>query len=124
MVVTANPELSVGDVPCLVLARSSTAIERTLIDDWVREEGCGTALVEVVDASPETVAAALARRDDPLVVPVRVAWLARERNGERHPRWSDVLSLATCEARSCAPSSEWCNVNRTARAWSSGRQPH
>jgi len=95
MVVTVNPELSVGDVPYLVLARSSTAVERTLIDDWVREVGSGTALVEVVDASPETVAAALARRDDPLVVPVRVAWLARERNGERHPRWSDVLSLAT-----------------------------
>ncbi|MEO9221461.1 MAG: glycerol-3-phosphate 1-O-acyltransferase, partial [Mycobacteriaceae bacterium] len=60
-----------------------------------RESGDGTATTEVIDADEATLAARVGREDDPLVVPVRVAWLPRERAGDSPAGWSEVLSLAT-----------------------------
>lgn len=87
--------VSTDDGPRLVLARSYTAVERSLIDDWSRESGDGAATTEVIDAHEATLAARLDQDDDPLVVPVRVAWLPRERAGDSPAGWSEVLSLAT-----------------------------
>ncbi len=87
--------VSTDDAPRLVLARSYTAVERSLIDDWARECGDGAATTEVVDAHEANLAARLGQDDDPLVVPVRVAWLPRERAGDSPAGWSEVLSLAT-----------------------------
>jgi glycerol-3-phosphate O-acyltransferase len=78
----------------LVLDFSSTAAERTVLDDWLRRARLDGARVEVLDTSADGLEQGLARaREDPWLVPVRVAWLPRERDGERSVRPTDLLTL-------------------------------
>jgi glycerol-3-phosphate O-acyltransferase len=78
----------------LVLAFASTRAERAVLDGWLRHARSGGAQVEVLDASEDRLEQALAQaRDDPWLVPVRVAWLPREREGVRAVRPSDLLAL-------------------------------
>src|SRR6516162_3179271 len=75
----------------ILLAGPPSAAERSLVTHWLREGGIEPAAVLQLDgpglarsldrAAPETV-----------VTAVRVAWLPRERGGERRVRWADVLS--------------------------------
>src|SRR6516225_11761312 len=75
----------------ILLAGPPSAAERSLVTQWLREGGIepaavlqlnGPGLARSLDqAAPETV-----------VTAVRVAWLPRERGGERRVRWADVLS--------------------------------
>jgi glycerol-3-phosphate O-acyltransferase len=75
----------------ILLAGPPSAAERTLITRWLRDGGIrpaavlplnGPGLARSLDqAVPETV-----------VTAVRVAWLPRERGGERRVHWADVLS--------------------------------
>src|SRR5499427_6732323 len=75
----------------ILLASPPSAAERALVTRWLRDGGIQPAAVLPVNgpglarsldrAAPETV-----------VTAVRVAWLPRERGGERKVRWSDVLS--------------------------------
>jgi glycerol-3-phosphate O-acyltransferase len=74
----------------VVAYAAHTGVERELIERWVREAHPGAPLVP---ASAEHLRPALERGDDTLVVPVRVAWLPRERDGDRRMGWSDVLAL-------------------------------
>ena len=75
----------------ILLAGPPSAAERALVKRWLREGGIkpaavlplnGPGLARSLDqAVPETV-----------VTAVRVAWLPRERGGQRRVRWADVVS--------------------------------
>ncbi|MEA2196568.1 MAG: glycerol-3-phosphate O-acyltransferase, partial [Solirubrobacteraceae bacterium] len=79
----------------LVLTFASTPAERAVIDDWLRRARSDGTRVDVVEAADARLEQELATAsDDPWVVPVRVAWLPRERNGVRAARPSDLLFLA------------------------------
>ncbi|HEY3732399.1 MAG TPA: glycerol-3-phosphate 1-O-acyltransferase [Streptosporangiaceae bacterium] len=81
-----------GGAPLILLAEATTEVERTLVRRWLRDSGVRPAAVlplegpglarSLAEASPDTVVSA-----------ARVAWLPRERAGERPQRWPDVLSL-------------------------------
>jgi glycerol-3-phosphate O-acyltransferase len=78
----------------LVLAYGRTPAERAVIDDWLSESG-GEPRVEVLTSPDARLEQTLcdASSDDPYVVPVKVAWLPRERNGSRAVRPTDLLTL-------------------------------
>src|SRR5512142_1164136 len=77
--------------PLILLVAPPSAAERALVTRWLRDSGIepvavlpmnGPALARSLDqAAPET-----------LVTAVRVAWLPRDRGGERRVRWADVVS--------------------------------
>jgi glycerol-3-phosphate O-acyltransferase len=76
----------------VVLADVTSETERTLVQGWLRSEGLDPKLVLPVDGP--ALARPLGRLPgDTLVAPVRVAWLPRERDGQRRVRWSDLVSL-------------------------------
>ena len=78
----------------LVLAFASAPAERAVIDDWLRRAPAGCAQVEVRDIADARLEQALAdSHDDPWLVPLRVTWLPRERDGVRAARPSDLLAL-------------------------------
>jgi len=80
-----------GSEALVLLAGSASTAERALVRQWLRDGHLrpsavlpldGPGLARSLDrAVPETV-----------ITAVRVAWLPRERGGERRVRWSDVLS--------------------------------
>jgi glycerol-3-phosphate O-acyltransferase len=89
--------------PYVALIDASSRIEEKLINDWL-DEVCETC-PDPVDrfrippsrrrrpfATVDTLLTErLSREDDPLLVPIRVAWLAPERDGVRKVRLIDVL---------------------------------
>ena len=89
--------------PFVALIDASSRLEEKLITDWL-DEVCETC-PDPVDrfrippsrrrrpfATVDTrLSERLAREDDPLCVPIRVAWLAPERDGVRKVRLVDVL---------------------------------
>jgi glycerol-3-phosphate O-acyltransferase len=78
----------------LVLAFVSTPAERAVLEEWLRRVRSDGAHVEVIEASDDRLDHVLAQSHrDPWIVPVRVAWLPRERGGVRAVRPSDLLAL-------------------------------
>jgi len=78
----------------LVLAFASAPAERAVLDDWLRRAPPGESQIEMLETSDARLEQALAdSRDDPWLVPVRVAWLPRERDGVRAVRPSDLLAM-------------------------------
>lgn len=65
---------------------AATDVERGVIEEWARAEAPNAERLDTPALQER-----LARGDDPLIVPVRVAWLPRERRGDRRARWSDLL---------------------------------
>ena len=98
-VVTCGPgsplEAACG-VPLVLVVAQSTPVEWSVIDSWLRATKANgeapDALELVPDSQPELLRR-LAAGDDPVVVPVRVAWRPRERAGERRTRLPDLLKL-------------------------------
>ena len=74
----------------VVLMDARTPTERRLIGEWVRLEHPAAELVASGDPALE---ARLAAGDDASVLPVRVTWLPREREGARSVRTADLLAL-------------------------------
>lgn len=91
-------------------------LERRLVDRWIKENAPAGSAVEAVRI-PSTRARDLGKLDaalvdrlaflyekagsggpDPLLAPVRVAWLPRERNGERFVGFFDLLTLGNPRA--------------------------
>ena len=75
----------------VLLAGSASVAERALVKQWLRDGHLRPSAVLPLDGP------GLARSLDRVVpetviTAVRVAWLPRERGGERRVRWSDVLS--------------------------------
>jgi glycerol-3-phosphate O-acyltransferase len=78
---TGDPiQLDAAEEPITVLASPAGSVERSVIEDWVREAGNR---VELCAEGMHALAVRLNTEDDPLLVPVRVVWLPRER---RRPR--------------------------------------
>jgi glycerol-3-phosphate O-acyltransferase len=85
-------------VPALVLGFAASDTERELIGQWLaharNDASNGELRVELLEEPDARLEQALSdSRDDPFVVPVRVAWLPRQRDGQRAARLGDVLSL-------------------------------
>jgi glycerol-3-phosphate O-acyltransferase len=74
----------------IVLMDARTATEQRLIAAWAREEHPAGELVATGD---EALEARLAADGDATVVPVRVTWLPREREGDRRVHAADLLAL-------------------------------
>ncbi|MFR9750819.1 glycerol-3-phosphate 1-O-acyltransferase [Nocardia sp. 004] len=93
----AQPRTTPESVVALIDAASS--VERELIGTWLAEGGIGAELgisapVTQLDLDASAVATQLiGRRDDPLVVPVRVLWLPPERDGVRRVTFADLALL-------------------------------
>ncbi|WP_040794380.1 glycerol-3-phosphate 1-O-acyltransferase [Nocardia higoensis] len=83
----------------VALVDASSGVERELIGTWLARGGIASefgtdAPVTQLDLDAAAVAARLiGRRDDPLVVPVRVLWLPPERDGVRRMSFGDLALL-------------------------------
>jgi glycerol-3-phosphate O-acyltransferase len=95
--------------PVILLADAGTAVERQLVEDWVRASGL--APTAVLPVHPAELAGPLDGADDATVIaPVRVVWQPPERDGRRRARWADVLSLG--DPRRPAPHAQALIVRR------------
>jgi len=80
----------------VALVDAGSPVERELIGGWLAEGGIDAefgvdAPVTQLDLDAEAVALRLVgRRDDPLVVPIRVLWLPAERDGVRRMTFADL----------------------------------
>lgn len=75
-----------------MLVDAATDVERSLVRDWIREAGVD--VLAVLPADGPAIVAALGVADPRTqVVATRVAWLPRERDGQRRVRASDLLRL-------------------------------
>jgi glycerol-3-phosphate O-acyltransferase len=92
----ATPWPAPANEPSLVLAFASAPAERQILSTWLahqRAQGSNTRF-EVLESPDARLEQALCEaRDDPFIVPVRVAWLPRQRDGRRAARLRDLLSL-------------------------------
>jgi len=87
-----------GEDTVVILAESRSAVERDLLARWVAREASpalGPGPFEVIvlarDDEAATLATRLARGDDPLLAPVRVAWVPKQRRGRQTGRLLDLL---------------------------------
>ncbi len=91
-----------NDMPRSVVALvdAVSAVERELIGGWLAEGGVTAELgvdaaVTQIDLDATAIAARLVgRRDDPLVLPVRVLWLPAERDGVRRTTFADLALMS------------------------------
>src|SRR5215831_12321714 len=80
-----------GGPPLILLAEPGSGIERALVRRWLREAGVRPSAVHPLDG-PGLDESLAATPPDTVITAARVAWLPRERDGERRIRWADVLS--------------------------------
>jgi glycerol-3-phosphate O-acyltransferase len=87
-----NGSAAQADAPAgvVLLAEMHSATERRLVGDWARVEHPGAPILRPDDPQLGT---RLTPGGDPEVIPVRVTWVPRERNGDRRARASDLLAL-------------------------------
>ncbi|RJO78776.1 glycerol-3-phosphate 1-O-acyltransferase [Nocardia panacis] len=84
----------------VALIDAATKVERELVGAWLAQGGIAAefgadAPITQLDLDAEAVAERLAgRRDNPLVVPVRVLWLPPERDGVRRVTFADLALLS------------------------------
>ncbi|GMQ85552.1 MAG: glycerol-3-phosphate 1-O-acyltransferase [Acidimicrobiia bacterium] len=92
-----------GGVPVVFLVDAHSRVERELLEGWIsRHQPVGvrtdTLYIPTSRHGKHTktdpgLEARLAEHDDPLLVPLRVAWLAQERDGRRRVTPRDILAL-------------------------------
>jgi glycerol-3-phosphate O-acyltransferase len=88
---TARHLRPVGEAPpVVILAQARTSTEHWLISQWAERTHPGAAVLQSGDPA---LGAQLSSPEDPLVLPVRVTWLPRERDGGRQARAADLLAL-------------------------------
>src|SRR5215831_19401234 len=75
----------------VLLAGSASAAERELVRQWLRDGHVRPSAVLPLDG-PGLARSLDTTPPDTVVTAVRVAWLPRERGGERRVRWADILS--------------------------------
>jgi glycerol-3-phosphate O-acyltransferase len=88
-----GPGHSTGDAGAAVilLAGPGSEVERTLVTRWLHEGDLHPSAVLPLDG-PGLGRSLDQAAPDTVITAARVAWLPRERGGERRVRWSDVLS--------------------------------
>jgi glycerol-3-phosphate O-acyltransferase len=79
------------DAPLILLAEPAGEVERALVKRWLHEVDVRPSEVLSLDG-PELARSLAATPPETVVTAARVAWLPRERDGERRVRWSDILS--------------------------------
>jgi glycerol-3-phosphate O-acyltransferase len=91
--------------PLVFLGEASTPTERRLLERWIEKARpaalAGTDIELITIPHPKhdelfgvgDLQARLSADDDPILAPLRVAWLPRERNGERVARLADLLAF-------------------------------
>jgi glycerol-3-phosphate O-acyltransferase len=76
------------------LSLAQTSVERSLVREWLAGRtpppAPGTALLDAADPRLEQQ---LAAAGNPCVVPLKVVWLPRERDGQRVATWLDLLKF-------------------------------
>ena len=88
----------------VVICDPASHVERDLVDRWVADHAPAGTNVDVISIPPsrrrkpyhrldERLASRLERDDNPLVLPLRVAWMAPIRDGRRSLSWRDFVSL-------------------------------
>ncbi len=88
----------------VVLADPASRLELDLVKRWVSEHAPDGVTVDIITMPPSRrrkpyqrvdprLEARLQRDDNPLVLPVRVVWMAKVRDGRRSLSWRDFLSL-------------------------------
>src|SRR4051794_40429853 len=78
----------------LILSAADSPVERELIERWAAEAGADSGEPsDVIELSGGQLAERLQAGDDPLLVPVRISWLPKERDGKREAGWRDLLAL-------------------------------
>jgi len=80
-----------GGAPLILLAEPGSGIERALVKRWLQEAGVRPSAVFPLDG-PGLERSLAGASPDTVITAARVAWLPRERDGERRVRWADVLS--------------------------------
>src|SRR6516165_5734680 len=80
-----------GGEALVLLAGPASAAERVLVTRWLRDGHLRPSAVVRLDA-PDLARSLDRAVPETVVTAVRVAWLPRERGGERRVRWSDLLS--------------------------------
>ncbi|MFH5211892.1 glycerol-3-phosphate 1-O-acyltransferase [Antrihabitans sp. NCIMB 15449] len=83
----------------VVLVEAATAVERDVISRWVAADGLergssAPSPIQIALDTEQIVNRLLARGDDPMVVPVRVLWLPKERDGSRRAHVSDIATFS------------------------------
>jgi glycerol-3-phosphate O-acyltransferase len=87
----ATGDRAAGGEALVLLAGPASVAERALVARWLRDgHPSPSALLSLDD--PDLARWLDRAAPDTVVTAVRVAWLPRERGGERRVRWSDVLS--------------------------------
>ena len=92
-----SAQRAVGDGPAggeallLLLAEPAGEVERALVERWLQEVDVQPSEVLPLDG-PGLARSLAATPPDTVVTAARVAWLPRERDGERRVRWADILS--------------------------------
>jgi glycerol-3-phosphate O-acyltransferase len=89
--------------PVVFLVDAHSRVERELLEGWMnrhRPAGVRTDALYIPTSrhgkqtkTDPDLEARLAEGDDPLLVPLRVAWLAKERDGRRRVTLKDILAL-------------------------------
>jgi glycerol-3-phosphate O-acyltransferase len=87
----ATGNRSAGREALVLLAPAVSAAERTLVRQWLREGSLRPSAVLPLDG-PDLARSLDRAVPETVVTAVRVAWLPRERDGERRVVWSDILS--------------------------------
>jgi glycerol-3-phosphate O-acyltransferase len=80
-----------GGASLILLARPGSAAERALVQRWLHEVGARPSVVLPLDG-PGLAQSLAGAPPDTVITAARVAWLPRERDGERRVHWADVLS--------------------------------
>ena len=87
----ASGDGSAAGASVILLAGTASDVERTLVRRWLADGELRPSEVLALD-SPGLARSLESTPPDTVVTAARVAWLPRERGGERRVRWSDVLS--------------------------------
>lgn len=83
-----------GSGPLVFLASTAGPVEREMLEEWIEASAPGGHDGhELIDLARPELEARLERGDDPVLAPLSVAWLPRERHGVRQARMADLLSL-------------------------------
>src|SRR5215475_11839985 len=87
----ATGNMPAGGEALVLLAGPASTAERALVTRWLRDGQLRPSAMLSLD-DPDLARSLDRAVPETVVTAVRVAWLPRERGGERRVRWSDVLS--------------------------------
>jgi glycerol-3-phosphate O-acyltransferase len=86
-----------ADARVVVLSAATTSVERGVLARWLEQEWGSVSAqtkLDVVDQRDPHLEEHLSSDDDPLVMPIGVAWLPRARGGDRIAGFTDLVSLS------------------------------